>query len=88
MWFLEHYLLTPFDERYLKLPFEYIEYMYLRYMTKPAYEDIRAIVLQKRRDDKENLEASREGEEKLTSIGMDGATSHDVIQAMIKAGQR
>ncbi len=41
MWYLESKSLTPFDERYLKVPYEFMEYSFLRYMKNHSYETIR-----------------------------------------------
>lgn len=53
MWYLDHFLLTPFDERYMNVPFEFMEYSYVRFMSKPGYEDIRDDYLYKKAKEKE-----------------------------------
>lgn len=53
MWYLDHFSLTPFDERYMKVPFEFMEYSYVRFMSKPGYEDIRDDYLYKKAKEKE-----------------------------------
>ena len=59
MWYLDHNSLTPFDERYMKIPFEFLEYSYVRFMSKPGYEDIRNDILYKKAK-KEELEKEKE----------------------------
>ena len=41
MWYLESKSLTPFDERYLKVPYQFMEYSFLRYMQNHSYEAMR-----------------------------------------------
>jgi hypothetical protein len=35
----------PFDERYLKVPYEYMEFSFLRYLSSASYDDRRRAYL-------------------------------------------
>ncbi len=63
MWYLDHFSLTPFDERYMKIPFEFMEFSYIRFMNKPGYEDIRDDYLYKKAKDKKEQEESEKNKE-------------------------
>lgn len=77
MWYLDRFSLTPFDERYMKVPFEFMEYSYIRFMNNYGYDEIRDAYLIHKKEEKEkekakeDLEANREVLE--DSYGPDGA---------------
>lgn len=45
MWFLNNFKLTPLDERYTSLEFEWLEYSYIYFMSTPDPGKIRDIYL-------------------------------------------
>jgi len=54
MWYLDRFSLTPFDERYLKVPFEWMEFSYLKFMETVDPEKLRDWYLSKKTEDKKN----------------------------------
>jgi hypothetical protein len=38
VWYLLKFNLTPSDQKYIETPFEWMEFMYRRYMTRPGYD--------------------------------------------------
>jgi len=60
MWYLDHFLLTPFDNRYLKVPYEFMEYSYLRFMSNPGYGTIRDSYLFHKNEDKKKEKYKKE----------------------------
>lgn len=60
MWYLGHFSLTPFDEKYTKIPFEFLEYSYVRFMSKYGDEDIRDDYLHHKREEKKKQKAKEE----------------------------
>ena len=46
--------LTPFDDRYLEVPYEWMEFSYLRFMESPSNEAYRDWYLMKKAEDKKN----------------------------------
>ncbi len=54
MWYLDRFSLTPFDERYLKVPYEWMEFSYLKFMETIDPEKLRDWYLMKKAEEKKN----------------------------------
>lgn len=51
---MDRFSLTPFDERYLKVPYEWMEFSYLKFMETIDPEKLRDWYLSKKAEDKKN----------------------------------
>ena len=56
MWYMETFSLTPFEDRYLVVPYEWMEFSYLQFMENPGNEAYRDWYLMKKAEDKKNEE--------------------------------
>jgi len=80
---MDRYSLTPFDKRYLKLPYEWMEYSYLRFMSKNGFEEIRDYHLKTMFEAEKNKKYDEELKEQMEQYG-DGfspAMMEDVMKA-------
>ena len=90
MWYLETKSLTPFDERYLRVPFEFMEYSYQRYMSQHSYEDIRTYLIktkiqeEKKRQIEEEISKTKPIAEEQLSENYDSETVKKIMDAMIQ----
>jgi hypothetical protein len=85
---MEKYVLTPFDERYLKTPFEWMEFMYTRFWENLDYGDLKNVYLR----DKFKKERDRETDEGIMNTlekysDFTPAEMEDVLEAFRTARQ-
>jgi hypothetical protein len=60
MWYLDRFSLTPFDERYMKVPFEFMEFSYIRFMENYGYEELRDAYLLHKKEEKKKMKAKED----------------------------
>ncbi len=82
MWYLDKFSLSPFDERYIDLPFEWMEFSYHRYMNNYGYDVIRNYNVRTISEAKKNQKEKEELESQLTTYGsFDDAQTADIMKA-------
>ena len=57
---MDRYQLTPFDDRYLKVPYEWMDFTYLRYMENPDSGLLRDFYLFKKIEAEKNADYEEE----------------------------
>lgn len=65
---MDQFSLTPFDERYLSVPYEWMEYKFFRFMNNPGYEIIRDIYLKNKTERIEKERSDKLTEESLSIL--------------------
>jgi hypothetical protein len=78
MWYLDHYSLSPLDDRYRDLPYEFLEFAYVRYYSLPDPGKVRDYLVMKKDQEKreestvkaveENLEAYSDFDEETKNM--------------------
>lgn len=84
-WFMSTYLLTPFDDRYLRTPFEWMEFMFLNFMNSPPYETIRSIY-QRNKFESKKLDESG-AKEQLADGGYSDEDTEKIMKAFEAAAK-
>ena len=87
MWYLSQFSMTPFEERYMKVPYEFMEYSYLRFMNNLSFEDIRDDYLFKKSKDKEfekNKEEMKSQKKQLLDGGWDEEKAENILNTFAK----
>jgi hypothetical protein len=67
-WYLTIKCLTPFDDRYLSVPYEWMEFEFLRYMNNPGYDVIRDLYLKSKYKSDQEKEYEEELEDQRDLI--------------------
>ena len=84
---MDQFSLTPFDDRYLKIPYEYMEFKYLHYMEKPSPEMKRAWYHEKKAEEKEkkDFEEKNKSAEKQLESSYGVANAKEIFELMRNA---
>jgi hypothetical protein len=88
-WYLDRFRLTPFDEKYIVIPFEWLEYSYQRYFNFASYSDIRNYAIKEKALEEATKAEQDELEDQLTKYSSyDKETMDKVMLAMKEAGKQ
>ena len=88
-WYLDKTNLSPLDPHYYNLPYEYIEYSYVRFFSKPDPYKIRDIIVRNKHEDKANEESDRRTKENLEQYsGFDPEMMEKVFEEFKGATRR
>jgi len=86
MWYLDRFSLTPYDDRYLKLSFEWMEYSYHRYMNNIDYGTIRNFHIKSKIEKRKKDSEKKELETQLSTYGnFSPVEMKDVLKAFEEA---
>ena len=87
MWYLDRFSLTPFDERYLKVPYEWMYFTYQKFMENYNPEEIRIWYRHKKAKEKEKKTEDKKNKafEKQIELSYGNVDGKEIWESMRNA---
>jgi len=86
LWAIDNFKVLPTDERYLSMPFEWLEYLFLNYINNYGYDDRRDFYLKElyKSEQRQKYEKEVEGlhDDLISLLGYDDKEAQGIIREL------